>query len=105
MGILNLQKMQLLAGKNQHAAKYNLMEANRLAEQIKACLQRDRELVDEYHAIDNGRWIGMGLSEHIGFTRWNEDECRYPVVANVLPARKPRLMVSIDGTWQWSEGS
>lgn len=105
MGNLNLQKMQLLAGKNHHAAKLNCMEANKLAEQIKACMQRDAELVEEYHAIDNGRWIGMGLSEHIGFTRWNEDECRYPVLANVMPVRKPRLLVSIDGTGSWSEGS
>lgn len=105
MGNLNLQKMQLLAGKNHYAAKLNMMEANRLGEGIRACMERDQALVDEYHALDNGRWYGMGLSEHIGFTRWNEDECRYPVIANVLPARKPRLIVAIDGTGQRSEGS
>ncbi|MBO9597807.1 MAG: glycosyl hydrolase 115 family protein, partial [Cohnella sp.] len=105
MGNLNLQKMQLLAGKNHHAAKRNLMEANLLAEQIKACMKRDRELVDEYHSIDNGKWYGMGLSEHIGFTKWNEDECRYPILMQAMPAGKPRLSVSIDGTGQRSEGS
>lgn len=52
------------------------MEANRLAEQIQECMKIDRELVDQYHAIDHGRWYGMGLSEHIGFTKWNEDEAR-----------------------------
>lgn len=105
MGNLNLQKMQLLTGKNHYAAKLNLMEANHLAEQIKACMQRDRELVDEYHAIANGKWFGMGLSEHIGFTRWNEDECRYPILIQTLPARKPRLSIALDGTGQRSEGS
>ncbi len=105
MGNLNLQKMQLLAGKNHYAAKLNLMEANVLAEQIKACMKRDRELVDEYHSIDNGKWYGMGLSEHIGFTRWNEDECRNPILMQVMPAAKPRLSVSLDGTEQRSEGS
>ncbi|MFC5530486.1 glycosyl hydrolase 115 family protein [Cohnella yongneupensis] len=105
MGNLNLNKMQLLTGKNHYAAKLNRMEANQLAEQIRACMLRDRELVDEYHAIDNGRWYGMGLSEHIGFTKWNEDECRYPVLMHVMPARKARLSVSIDGTEQRSEGS
>jgi len=105
MGNLNLQKMHLLAGKNRWLANLNCMEANRLAEQVKACLERDRQLVDEYHAIDGGRWFGMGLSEHIGFTRWNEDECRYPAVMNVLPVRKPRLLVALDGTDRWSEGS
>ncbi|CAM3906081.1 glycosyl hydrolase 115 family protein [Cohnella lubricantis] len=105
MANLNLQKMQLLAGKNQVAARLNLMEANRLSEQIRACLERDRELVDEYHTLGGGKWYGMGLSEHIGFTNWNEDECRNPILMQVMPARKPRLMVSVDGTDQRSEGS
>ncbi|MCR2804538.1 glycosyl hydrolase 115 family protein [Paenibacillus soyae] len=105
MGNLNLQKLQLLAGKNRYAAKLNLMEANGLTERMKTCMRRDQELVDEYHAIAGGKWYGMGLSEHIGFTRWNEDECRYPILMQVMPARKPRLLVSIDGTGQRSEGS
>ena len=105
MGNLNLQKMQLLAGKNHYAAKRNRMEANRLAEQIRACMQRDQELVEEYHTIADGKWYGMGLSEHIGFTKWNEDECRYPILMQVMPARKARLSVSIDGTELVSEGS
>ncbi len=105
MGNLNLQKMQLLAGKNHYAARRNRMEANGLAEQIRACMQRDQELVEEYHTIADGKWYGMGLSEHIGFTKWNEDECRYPILMQVMPARKARLSVSIDGTELVSEGS
>jgi hypothetical protein len=105
MGVLNLQKMWLLTGKNNYAAKLNSMEANKLVEEIKACMQRDQDLVDEYHTMDNGKWYGMGLSEHIGFVHWNEDECRYPILMNAMPARKPRLIVSVDGTEQHSEGS
>ncbi len=105
MGNLNLQKMQLLAGKNHYAARLNSMEANQLAEQIKACMLRDQELVNEYHTMENGKWYGMGLSEHIGFVHWNEDECKNPILMQVLPAKKPRLIVSIDGTTQRSEGS
>ncbi|MBD3919470.1 glycosyl hydrolase 115 family protein [Paenibacillus sp. PR3] len=105
MGNLNLQRMHLLAGKNHYAARLNRMEANQLAEQIRACMQRDEELVDEFHAIDGARWYGMGLSEHIGFTKWNEDECRYPILMQVIPARKPRLSVSLDGSTLQSEGS
>jgi hypothetical protein len=105
MGNLNLQKMWLLTGKNHYAAKLNSMEANQLAEKIKACMQRDQELIDEYHTMENGKWYGMGLSEHIGFIHWNEDECKYPVLMQVMPARKNRLIVSVDGTTQHSEGS
>ncbi|NLY91531.1 MAG: hypothetical protein GX081_08000 [Firmicutes bacterium] len=100
-----MQKMWLLTGKNHYAAKLNMMEANQLVEEIKACLQRDQELIDEYHRMENGKWCGMGLSEHIGFIHWNEYECRYPVLMLVMPARKNRLIVSVDGTTQHSEGS
>lgn len=105
MGNLNLQKMQLLAGKNHYAAKLNLMEANKLTEQIRACMQRDQELVDEYHTMCNGKWYGMGLSEHIGFTEWNENYCKYPILMQVMPTRKARLLVSVDGSEPYSEGS
>ncbi len=105
MGNLNLQKMWLLTGKNHYAAKLNSMEANQLVAEIKACMQRDQELIDEYHRLENGKWYGMGLSEHIGFIHWNEEECKYPVLMQVMPARKNRLVVSVDGTTQHSEGS
>lgn len=105
VGNLNLQKMWLLTGKNHYKAKLGEMEANRLTEQIRACLKKDRELVAEFHALDGGRWYGMGLSEHIGFTQWNEDEAQNPVLMHVLPANKPRLLVTVDGTTQRSEGS
>lgn len=105
VGNLNLQKMWLLTGKNHYKAKLGEMEANKLAEQIQECMKNDRELVDQYHAIDHGRWYGMGLSEHIGFTKWNEDEARNPILMNVMPANKPRLAVTVDGTTQRSEGS
>ncbi|MFL6556336.1 MAG: alpha-glucuronidase, partial [Bacillus sp. (in: firmicutes)] len=100
-----MQKMWLLTGKNHYDARLGKMEANRLADQITECLKRDRELMEEFHTIDNGKWYGMGLSEHIGFTRWNEDECQNPILMHVLPANKPRLVVSVDGTDQHSEGS
>jgi len=105
VGNLNLQKMWLLTGKNHYKAKLGEMEANKLAEQIQECMKKDKELVDQYHTIDGGRWYGMGLSEHIGFTQWNEDEARNPILMNVMPANKPRLVVAIDGTTQRSEGS
>lgn len=104
VGNLNLQKMWLLTGKNHDDAKLGKMEANKLAEQIRACLTRDRELVEQYHTIDNGKWYGMGMSEHIGFTNWNEEGCQNPILMQVIPANKPRLIVSIDGTNQHSEG-
>ena len=55
--------------------------------------------------MDHGRWNGRGASEHIGFVHWNEDECLNPVIHRVLPADKPRLVVTVDQTMQHAEGS
>lgn len=104
VGNLNLQKMQLLTGKNHFDAKLGKIEANKLSDQIKECLIRDQELVEQYHTIDDGKWYGLGLSEHIGFIHWNEEENKNPILMNVWPANKPRLVVTIDGTDQHTEG-
>ncbi|GAF63291.1 hypothetical protein BTS2_0182 [Bacillus sp. TS-2] len=104
VGNLNLQKMWLLTEKNHHDAKLGKMEANKLADRIRECLKRDRELVEEYHSIDHERWFGMGLSEHIGFQHWNEEECQNPITMQVWPANKPRLVVSVNGVNQHTEG-
>ncbi len=105
VGNLNVYKMQLYAGLNQYFAKLGAMEANSYIEKIKECMKRDKALIDEYHKIDNGRWYGMGMSEHIGFTQWNEDECQNPILMQVMPADKERIMMMIDGTEQHAEGS
>ena len=59
-----------------------------LAERINACLEFDQEIVEEFHKIHGGMWYGMGLSEHIGFKNWCEEECQYPVVHTFLQAIK-----------------
>ena len=47
----------------------------------------------------------MGLSQHIGFTNWNEDECKNPLLMQVLPLQKPTIIATVDGTVQHVEGS
>ena len=32
------------------------------------------------HTIHNGKWYGMGLSEHSGFRYWCEEECVNPIL-------------------------
>lgn len=105
MGVLNVNQMQLYAGMNHYLANLSAMEANNYRDKIKQCLARDRQLVNEYHTIDDGKWYGMGMSEHIGFIHWNEDECKNPIIMEVLPANKSRIILTVDGTEQHIEGS
>lgn len=105
VGTLNVHRMQLLTGLNHYFAKLGALVANSYATMVEECMKCDRSLIDEYHTIDNGKWYGMGMSEHIGFIHWNEDECQNPILMHVLPANKARIMVTVDGTTQHAEGS
>jgi hypothetical protein len=104
LGSMNLQKMQLAAGKNMHYARQGRIEANLLAQETMKCIERDRHLVGEYHEIDGGRWYGMGLSEHVGFVNWIDEECEYPLLTSIVPANKPRIIVSVAGTSPSTQG-
>jgi len=91
---INLLKMQLFAGKNRHFAQQGKKLANLYSDLVKKCIEKDNSLKNEFSEFKNGKWSGMELAQHIGFTKWNEDNCRYPLRIQVEPAYKPRLVVS-----------
>ena len=104
-GTMNLVKMQILAGWNHYYANLGAVCANDYGDEVERCIEQDRKAVEMYHQMDQGRWYGMGMSQHIGFTHWNEDECRNPVVMRVIPLKKRSILVAADGTAQHAEGS
>lgn len=104
-GTMNLVKMQILAGWNHYYANLGAVCANDYGDEVERCMEQDRKAVEMYHQMDQGRWYGMGMSQHIGFTHWNEDECRNPVVMRVIPLKKRSILVAADGTVQHAEGS
>ena len=105
MANLNLQKMWLATSMNHYLTSIKASMAMTYGDMIEDCLRRDMEIVDELHTVADGKWYGMGMSEHIGFTRWNEEECQYPVVYRWKLANKPRIVVTIKGTDQHTEGA
>jgi hypothetical protein len=91
---VNLLRMNLYAGKNHHYAGQGKKIANKYAALVTECIEKDRALAKEFAAFKNGKWNGMELEQHIGFVKWNEDNCRYPLRIQVEPAYKPRMVVS-----------
>ncbi|MDR1869096.1 MAG: glycosyl hydrolase 115 family protein [Treponema sp.] len=91
---VNLLRMHLYASKNQHYAKQGKKLANKYAALVTECIERDRALCKEFVSFKDGKWNGMELEQHIGFVKWNEDNCRYPLRIQVEPAYKPRMVVS-----------
>lgn len=94
VGTANLMKAWVLASRNELYAKQNRVEANILADEVADCIAYDREITEELHTIDNHRFYGFGLSEHFGFTRWNEEDNKYPLRIYVEPANHPRMIVA-----------
>ncbi|MCL2214121.1 MAG: glycosyl hydrolase 115 family protein [Treponema sp.] len=91
---INLLRMHLYAGKNRHYAFQGRKIANDFAAMVTGCIEKDRALAEEFALFKNGKWKGMELEQHIGFVKWNEDNCRYPPRIQIEPAYKPRMVVS-----------
>lgn len=87
-------RMWLCAARNAFCAPQGRRETNRWADAVRRCIARDRELTRQYHELDNGRFYGFALSEHVGFVRWCEDGCLFPPMTRIEPANKPRLLVA-----------
>lgn len=91
---LNLICMQIYAGKNEHYARGGRTAANRYAEKVEQCIREDERLIRLAEERFSGKWKGMRKGSHIGFRKWNEDGCCYPLRMYVEPFPRPRLAVS-----------
>lgn len=91
---MNVIQMHLYAGLNEHYAKQGKKTANLYASLVTETIERDRSLSQEFATCFDGKWKGMELAKHIGFCKWNEDGCKYPVRMQVEPFDRPRLVVS-----------
>lgn len=91
---LNLLKMHLYSGKNHLYASQGKAAANLYGDLVEQCIKRDEELAHEMNGFKEGKWAGMELASHIGFTNWNDEDWRYPVRHTVRLPEKSRLVVS-----------
>lgn len=90
----NLLLMHLNAGFNHLYAAQGKASANLYGKKLDYCIQYDRELGKNMAAFREGKWKGMEQAFHIGFTKWNSEDWRYPVRCQVYLPEEPRLVVS-----------
>jgi hypothetical protein len=70
----NLYDMYYAQAMNQRLAKAGSPDANAWAERVAWCFRRDSLLCAAYnHEIAGGKWNGMMVQKHIGYTSWNDD--------------------------------
>ena len=94
MASMNLLKMNLYSAINHRYGAQGRTVATHYIGVGRDTILRDTALEEEFGHFKGGKWNGMQLAPHIGFTRWNEDGCRYPYVYLTEPVHKPRMSVS-----------
>ena len=73
----NLYDMYYAQAMNQYTAKAGLPDANQWAEKVEKCFKRDAQLCQYYNKeMVNGKWDGMMIQKHIGYTNWNDNFLR-----------------------------
>ena len=70
----NLYDMYYAQAMNQHLAKVGSPDANQWADRVAQCFRRDSLLCASYnYDIAGGKWNGMMIQKHIGYTNWNDN--------------------------------
>ncbi|MDE6768431.1 MAG: glycosyl hydrolase 115 family protein, partial [Muribaculaceae bacterium] len=70
----NLYQMYYAQAMNRELSSRNLTEANHWADVAERCFERDGMLMKQYNEeIAGGKWNGMMIQKHIGYTIWNDN--------------------------------
>ncbi|AQR61301.1 hypothetical protein BZG35_06285 [Brevundimonas sp. LM2] len=77
---------------NRRLAAVDDPRANAFADRAEAAFREDAAITAEYHAISDGKWDGMMLQTHIGYTSWQQPESQeMPEVIRVAATATPRV--------------
>ncbi len=72
--LANLHELYYAVAWNRRLAALNDPRANEFASRAEAAFERDREIAHRYHRLEGGKWDGMMLQTHIGYTTWQQPE-------------------------------
>ncbi len=82
LAMANLYRLHYAAAWNRKLAAAGDARANVFADRAEAAFARDQAIADQYHALNGGKWAGMMLQTHIGYTSWQQPD------KNLMPAVK-----------------
>ncbi len=94
LALSNLYQLYYAVAWNQRLASANDPRANIFADRAEAAFHRDQEITDAYHTLNGGKWDGMMLQTHIGYTNWQQPERQVmPQVKRVTTQETPKPIV------------
>lgn len=95
----NLYRLYYAVAWNRRLAAVNDTRANGFADQAEKLFAQDQALSHRYHAIAGGKWDGMMLQTHIGYTNWQQPETQVmPEVKRVTGARRSVVEMPVTAT-------
>lgn len=95
----NLYRLYYAVAWNRRLAAENDPRANGFADLAEAAYRRDAEISDAYHKLGGGKWDGMMLQVHIGYTNWQQpDKQTMPEVRRVAGGTTPASVVTLPGS-------
>ncbi len=97
MASLNIIELNLTAGKNAELAGRGVLAANDEAARIEERIALDRYFVEQFHTMQNGKWMHMMESAHTGFRNWDDNDWTYPQAKTVYPIPCGKIIVSFRG--------
>ena len=101
-GTANLNRTWIVSEWNKFQALQNRNTANDWCAEIDEGVLADEKLVNDFHALADGKFYGHGLSEHFGFRFWNDSNNQLPAKLYIYPAYKDRMLISkTDESWYY----
>ncbi|MGA7318159.1 MAG: glycosyl hydrolase 115 family protein [Silvibacterium sp.] len=96
LALSNLYQLYYAVAWNRRLAALNDPRANIFADRAEAAFRRDQEITNAYHTLNGGKWNGMMLQTHIGYTKWQQPERQImPEVKRVTTPENPKpIMLS-----------
>ncbi|HEV2701985.1 MAG TPA: glycosyl hydrolase 115 family protein [Steroidobacteraceae bacterium] len=87
LALSNLYQLYYAVAWNRRLAALNDSRANGFADRAEAAFRRDQEITAAYHALNGGKWNGMMLQTHIGYTTWQEPKQQVMPEVKRIPTR------------------
>ncbi|MCQ2497472.1 MAG: glycosyl hydrolase 115 family protein [Lachnospiraceae bacterium] len=101
-GTANLSRTWMVSMWNKFYVNQNRNTANDFNIEIDEGIKADEKLIEDFHALADGKFYGQALSEHFGFRFWNDSNNQLPTRVYVYPANKKRMLVSkSDEAWHF----
>jgi hypothetical protein len=94
LALSNLYQLYYAVAWNRRLAAVNDPRANVFADRAEAAFRRDQEITDAYHALNGGKWDGMMLQTHIGYTTWQQPSRQVmPEVKRIATQETPSQVI------------